>query len=323
MVGIFRKNDVINFFLLLPYTILLRLHSLLYPESYQILEQDTAITKWFFGLIEFPLLQSILGIILVFVQALVINVLANRYRIHRHPTALAGMVYIILVSCLPSFQILTPSLIGSTFILIATFNIFSTYKLSDAAKKITNAAICGAAATLIYSPFAFTVFPLFLGLSMLRNFKMRERFQFLVGLIAVFWIIGSLLFFLDVLSWEFLKTIQFPGALASILAFNIEALWSLGIFTLLIMLSLVNYYNYKKKKVIEIRKKIDFFYWLLLVAAIPLVLFSDLTTQHYLFTALSLSIFLSMTILLMKNRTMAELIHLITLSLIFYFHFVA
>ena len=321
MVGIFRKNDVINFFLLLPYTILLRLHSLLNPQAYQVLEQDTTITKWLFSHLELPILQSVLGVILVFIQALVINVLANRYRIHKHPTALAGMVYIILVSCLPSFQILTPALIGSTFLLVATFNIFSTYKLSDAVIKISNAAISCATASIIYPPFAFSVFPLFLGLTMLRNFKMRERFQFLFGLLTVFWIIGSLLFFLNVLSWDILKALAFPGSFLNIWAIHSTSLWSLSVFILLILLALVNYYNYKKKKVIEIRKKIDFFYWLLFVAIFPLALFTDLTTQHFMFTTLSLSIFLSMTILLIKNRTMAELIHLITLSLIFYFQF--
>ena len=322
MVSVFRKNDVINFFLLLPYTIVLRAYSLIYPSAYQIEQSDTVLAKGLFTLFDNPFLQGLIGIILVFIQALIINVLANKYRLHRRPTALAGMVYVILVSFLPSFQILTPSLIASTFILFATYSVFSTYKLNNAVKNILNSSLACAIATLIYAPFVITILPLFVGLAMLRNFRMQERLQFLVGFLTMFWVAAAFLFFFDLLDWNIITQLQLPGVVSNFRQLSMEEIWPLSIFVLMVLLSLLNYYNYKKKKVIEIRKKIDFFYWLLLSAIIPLLFFPVITQQYYLFTSLSFSIFLSMSILLIKNKTLAEMIHLVAISGIFYYQYV-
>ena len=322
MVSLFRNNDVINFLLLIPYAVVLRIYSLIYPTAYIPSAEDTIITKWIFTWISNPFIQSIIAILLVFAHALMINVMANNYRIHRLPTALAGMIYIFLASCIKELQVLTPALIGLTFILVAVFNVFKTYKLTRAAPNIFNASFSCALATIIYPPYIVVIIAFFVGFLSMRNFSLQERIQFLIGFGVLFWIAGAFLFAYDVLDWNFFGSLSFPGILNDF-SWSAKDLWlNLGISGLLIFLSLVNYYNYMKKKVIDIRKKIDFFYWLLLCAFLSLFIFRQLDYQHYMILAVSLSIFLSMSLLLIKNKTLAELLHLVGLIAVFYFQFV-
>ena len=321
MVSIFRKNDVVNFLLLLPYTVLLRLYSLINPRTYEITPEDTAISKWFFSLIDFPLLQSIIGILVVFGQALLINVLSNNHRLHRLPTALAGMVYIVLVSSLKELQVLSPALIGLSFILLAILNVFTTYKKSKASPNIFNASFLCALAALFYPPYALFAVAMFIGFAMLRNFKWKERIQFLFGFLVLFWIIGAFFYFIDILDFTFYENVSMNGAITSFWSGDNSLWYSASIFLLLIGISLINYYNYMKKKVIDIRKKIDFFYWLLLCSVLSLLVFHTIDHQHYLIVVISLSVFISMSLLLIRNTALAELLHLIAVLGVFYLHF--
>ncbi len=321
MVSLFRNNDVINFLLLVPYAVILRLYSLITPVAYLPSSDDTIVTTWIFTLISNPFLQSIIAILLVFSHALMINIMANNYRVHRLPTALAGMIYIFLASCIKELQVLTPALIGLTFILIAVFNVFKTYKLTRATPNIFNASFSCALATIIYPPFIVLTIAFFAGFLSMRNFSFKERIQFIIGFGILFWIAGAFLFAYDALNWTFWDYLSVPGIFAG---FTTKAgnFWiNLGISGLLIIVVLINYYNYMKKKVIDIRKKIDFFYWLLLCAFLSLFLFQPLDAQHYLILAVSLSVFLSMSLLLIKNKVLAELLHLIGLVAVFYFQF--
>ena len=199
MISIFRNNDVLNFALLLPYTILLRIYSFVNPELYAVRHEDTILTRWLFSLIDHALVQSIVATLLIFVQALIINILSNNHRLHRLPTGLAGMVFVFLASSLKEFQVLSPALIALTFVLIAIFNVFNTYKRSNASPNIFNACFSSALATLIYPPYALVVLALFIGFAMLRNFSWKERIQFLVDFLVLFWIMGAVLFYFDLL----------------------------------------------------------------------------------------------------------------------------
>lgn len=321
MISIFKKNDVINVLLLLPYAILLRLKSFIEPVAYKVKETDSPITSFIFSYLEPPIVQSVIALLLVYAHAVILNILVNNNRLNKLPTALAGMVYILLVSSLNEFQTLSPALMGMTFILIACYNIFNTYKKTQAATNIFNATLATSLASLIYPPYVFTIFAFFIGLATLRNFNYKERIQFLLGSLALYWIVGAFMFFIGQLDWTFFNGIRFPGALSDISFTEQKVYLTLGIGVLFILFTLFNYYQYMKKKGIEIRKKIDFFYWLLLCSFLSLFFFVGLDVYQYIFICFSISIFLSMTLDQIRKTALAEVLHLSFLLLIFYLHF--
>lgn len=321
MISVFRKNDVANIFLLLPYTILLRVYSLIHPTAYQLTDIDPVWLTNFYGVVSSPTVQSIIAILLVFGQAVIINLLGNRHHIFRTPSALGGMLYILLVSAIPELQILSPALVGVTFLLISIYNVFTTYKQTVAASSIFNAALSSAVAAIIYPPYFIAMITIFIGLSMMRNFKMIERFQFVVGYGAMLWIVGVLLFYFDLLNVSMFNKVMPPGALSEMNYTDTKTIWTLGVTLFLILLSLGNYYSYVKKKGIDVRKKISFFYWLLASSFVALLVFRFIDYQHFYFLALSLSLFVSMAILLIRNIALAELLHLVLLGCLFYYQF--
>ncbi len=322
MINIFKKNDVVNIFLLLPYTIILRLYSLIHPTAYQVTELDPIWLGWFFDLVNSPIIQSVIAILLIFAQAVVINLLGNRHHIFRMPSALGGMFYIIMISAIPELQVLSPALIGVSFLLASIYNVFNTYKQTIAASSIFNAALFSAIAAIIYPPFVIAMISIFIGLSMMRNFKAVERIQFVIGFGVMIWIVGVLFFYYDLFdSSTFFDNIVPLGLISEIDFKDSKTLWVAGVSSFLILLSFGNYYSYVKKKGIDVRKKIGFFYWLLVSALLALLIFKFIDYQHFYYLALSLALFVSMAVLLIKNTALSELIHLFLLGGIYYYQF--
>ena len=321
MISVFRNNDVINIFLLLPYAILLRIHSLIYPVAYEGHAMDTFLMTWLYNIISSPLIQSILAILLVFTQGILINLIANNHRLHRLPSALSGMVYVLLASITPEFLQLTPALIGMTFVLIAILNVFKTYNQSLAVKSIFNSALASSVAAMCYIPYISVIIALFIGLSMMRNFKFKEKLQFVTGYGVAFWIVGSFLYFTGYFTIDFWDFIAFPGSISSFYSKTSTSWISLGIIVVFVLIALLNYYNFMKKKGIDIRKKIDFFYWLMLCSLLALVIFKDVGFQLYFFLMTPLALFLSMGIIMVRKIALLELLHFFAVIAIFYVHF--
>jgi len=319
VITIFKKNDLLNVLLLLPYVIILRLYSLQHPQSYVVQESDSFLSNYIFSsLIPSPLTQAIIAIILVYLHAILINTIVNKHRIYQRPSSLAGMTYILLLGCLPEFQQLTPALIGMTFLILTVFSVFNTYKQANAVMAITNSALNAAIASLLYPPYSIIIIALVVGLGMLRSFGFKEKLQFLTSWLVVFWIFGSLLFFLGLLDWGFWNQIGLVGSMSELSSLDNRSYFLLGGIGLLVFIVVSNYYNYRKKKEIEIRKKIDFFYWMLLMGFFSLLLFKNLTTQHLVFLCLPIAVFISMSWLILKQTAYAEILHFSLLGLIFY-----
>ena len=156
---------------------------------------------------------------------------------------------------------------------------------------------------------------------MMRNFKMVERFQLVVGYGVSLWIVCVLFFYMDLLNVSMFNKVMPLSVLSEMNFTDTKTLCILGLTTFLVLLSLGNYYSYVKKKGIDVRKKIGFFYWLLASSLLALLVFRFIDYQHFYFLALSLALFVSMSILLIKNIALAELLHLVLLGGIFYYQF--
>lgn len=319
MITIFKKNDILNLLLLLPYTIVLRAYSLIYPTAYVLTDADSILSHTLFSrLITQPLAQSVIGIILIYIHAILINQIVNKHRIYQRPSMLAAMSYVLITSCIPALQHLTPAMISMTFLILTVFSVFNTHKQTNAVKSITNSALNASLATMIYPPHAIIIIALMIALGMLRSFSNREKLQFVISWIVGFWIVGAFLYFLGLLDWSFWDHIGLVGSIGDIWQENLATYIHIGAIALLIIVILYNYFNYKKKKEIEIRKKIDFFYWMLLLGLVSLFVFRDLTEQHLLFLCLPIAIFLSLSWVMIRSSVLAEMIHFISVGLIMY-----
>ena len=73
-----------------------------------------------------PFLSNSLSILLVFLQAMLINVIVAKHRMANEVTMFPGLFYILLCSSIPEFLAFSPPLLANTFYIIALFQIFKT-----------------------------------------------------------------------------------------------------------------------------------------------------------------------------------------------------
>jgi len=308
--------------MLLPYTLLARIESLMHADQPSYAGDLSPLIGWVNEMIPSLLLQNTLACFLVFMQAVYINRIVVKHRIGIEITLWPGVVYILLSSLIPQFTYLSTVLIANTFILAAFSDIFKIYKRPFAVKFIFNSGVFISIAAMIYPPYIAYLLAGFIGLAIIRSFKTKEMLQYLSGVLVPFVLYGSWTFYRSV--WQ-----EKMGALvnnkfgfpADIIPKDKYDYIYLGLILLLIIITVFSYSSYSMKKSIQVQKKIDILFWMSASALIALFINEHLTLDHLLMLSIPLSILLSMNLLKMKSVITTEMIHLSVLILMGLLHF--
>lgn len=322
MLSFFRQNLFFNSLLLLPYTIIVRIHSLIYPESYA----SSEIEGWFnWTLFEWlknvPVIQSILAILLIFLQAVTINYIVNRHRLTLRPNLFPGVFYILLVSLSKESLYLNPVLFANVFFLLAVVNLFKTYRVAQVSTSIFNSAFFIGIASLFYMPTLLYLLPCFIALFMLRSFRVKERMQYLLGAVTALFLAFSIFFYFGLYHSFLQPYFNSNIALPQISDIQLKALIPTGLVLLAMIAVITNYYSLRKKKSIQSQRKIDILYWFLFFSPIMLLFWYRIDSWSLLLISMPLSILIGMMLYRVKNQLIAELIHFVALAVIFTIHF--
>ena len=318
LLEIFRKNLFINSVLLLPYIFLVRLPSIVYPAAYPLTETTNTLQGLVYVLFPDALLQNIIANILIFIHALLINHIFIKHRLSREITLLPGLIYVVLVSVVADGVLLSPVLMSTTFILLAVINLLRTYKLPNPSAYIFNSGFYLSIASLFYTPYIFMVLFGVIILLILRSFKLLEKLQYFTGFILPYFFLFTYKYWADIkfVELSFIQDIFFRWPQIrqdSLIVFFI----TVGIICLAIILAIINYGNLTGKKSIQIQKKVDIFYWILLYSLVSFLIFSTNGVLHLLTLAFPLAILTGILISDSKARIAQELFHFLILTLIF------
>jgi len=316
VIGIFKNNLFFNSLLLLPYVILIRIHSLLYPVAYEVQGSDTLLTKTIYSLVGSPLVQNILAVILVYFQVLYINRLVIQHRLANKITLLPGLIYALLVSFLPEYSMLSPFLIGNTLILICINQIFKSYKRPKAADLLFNIGFLIAIASLIIPNYIVLLLVGIIGLFVLRSMKFSEVFQMISGVLLVFIAFSSILFLLDIKVMPELVKVSIIPRLA-IFDIRGESLYKMAVIFGMSIFTVLSYGKYTLKKSIQTQKKIDILYWFMMASLFMLFLFTEINANQVLVLFIPIAIMLNTNFLNIKSVLFQEVMHLVLLALLF------
>lgn len=304
--------------LLLPYIILVRLATFIFPQAYRTQEGANEIVTAIFSIIDHPLLQSIVAVLVIFIQAILINHLFIKHRLSREITLLPGLIYVVFVTIVMDFTVLSPILIANTFIILALLNLLKTYKLPNASAFIFNSGFYIGVATLLYTPYIFMVLFGVIILLILRSFKLFEKLQYFIGffipylfLLTYRYLIDAKLEDISILQKVFFRLPYFEST------FLIVNYISIGFVLLCVLICLFNYGNLTGKKIIQIQKKVDIFYWVLLYSLVSFLIFSTDGSFHLLTLSIPLAILCGILVSDSKSRITHELLHFLLLGLIF------
>ena len=170
MLNFFRTNQLAFNFFLIFYAILLRGSSFIVPSQEATFGKSGVFSLWVLDLCDgFGALPFIVGILLVFVHAVMINVIVARFRMANEVSLLPGVCYILLASSIPEFLNLSPILLANTFFIIALFELFGSFRQKSVIANIFNVGFWLGIGSLFY--FSEIIFILFSRNSRLVKFK--------------------------------------------------------------------------------------------------------------------------------------------------------
>ena len=229
---------------------MLRGSSFITPDHGWVPGKSGILSLWVYELFgEYKGLPFIVAILIVFIHAILINVLVARYRMANEVTLLPGVCYILLASSIPEFLYLSPILLANTFFIIALFELFGTYRQKRIVGNIFNIGFWLGVASLFYwSELVFLVFAIFSS-SILRTFRLKETLITLIGFVVPYILMSVYYFWFDGFLWFWEnQIINNFGFLDFNLVYNWETYSKLGFFALLFLILFFSFGNYMAKK---------------------------------------------------------------------------
>lgn len=225
MIGIFKQKTAANFFLLLILGLLIKLPMFIHPHVPVFQGNEGMLYHLLMQYLKpfgntYPALYSILAFILLYSQAVVLNRLFNNQRMMNRSTYLVGVSYLLITSLFPEWNYFSAPLLLNTFLIIIIAEIFKLYQQQKALGKIFNTGLLAGIISLIYLPSVVFLLWIFMGLLVMRSFRINEWLLCLMGFLAPYYFYGIYLFLTD--QWDFQKLLPH----FHIAAFKVEqSLW--------------------------------------------------------------------------------------------------
>jgi hypothetical protein len=292
------------------------------PVSYELSSTDSPVFANIYHMLGSDSVRIIITILLIYVQAIMINRIALKNKLMRSPNYLPAFFYILIMSFIPQFHQFHPLLLANTFFILCIGELFKTYKNPNSAKIIFNAGLFLSISVLLYLPFLFMYLLCSLALLLIRSYNVLERIQLLIGFSSVLVLLAYWLFYTgkisNFISVYFINNLSMPS---NIFSGSEQGFIVLAVLMTLVVINVLYYRGAIAKKGIQVEKKIDVLYWILILS-IPTVFFwVKLDILHMLILAFPLSIMLSMLIQNIRNIAFSELLALSLLGLLFSFQF--
>ena len=220
MIGLFKQKSPGNIVILLIFGLLLKLPLFLFPRDVKSTAADGALYRLLVdALPQQAWLFSFIAFLLLYLQALMVNYLANEYRMISRQNYLSGMAYLLLTSFLPDWSFFSAPLLAATLVIWTFIKLFRLYNLANAKPQVFNIGLITGISSYIYFPAASFMICILLGLMILKPFRLNEVLLFLLGCLTPYYFHATFLFLTDNLSLaRFLPqvTVQVPQIRSSI-----------------------------------------------------------------------------------------------------------
>ncbi len=269
------------------------------------------------------ILAHIIAIVLLMGQGYLVNLIAINYRLSNEINLFPGLFYIWFCCAIPDFLYLSPVLIGNTFFLIALYQIFDTYKNPACADKIFNSGLWLGVASLFYFPFTFFFIVLLAALSILRAFNIQELLMIIVGMLLPYFFVGLYYFWFNSFEhfWEIQVSRNFGFFEWASIPWALDTWVKLAMFVAAMIYVIANNNFYLAKKNIQVQKKINILYWVLIATGLSVPFQVQVTFEHLMMLAPALGIFLGLSFTAFRPQW-AEAIHFLMLVLVMVLQYV-
>lgn len=313
MLTFFRTNQPLANIFLLFYLLIVRISIFFHPMT-TVPKSQGILTQWMYmEILPNGLTAHIASFLLIFIQAVFINITVSRFRVAGDTSLLPGLFYCLIASFLPEFLTLSPILLANTFLIVALFYMFDVYKNNYASSRIFDVGIWIGVASLFHFSYVMFLFWGIVGLGILRGIRPKELLMLLFGFIVPFFLFWVFLFWHDkggLLGKHFTDNL---GFFSFVKDSNPTTYIKLGVMGLLLLILFLMSGIFFSKKTISTQKYISIIYWMLLIGGMTVFVQANLGLNHFLILTVPMGILLSM-LFMGINRATAEALHLVFLA---------
>jgi len=142
-----------------------------------------------------PLFSRIVAMTIVVISGLIINGIINNNEIFDRNTFLPALMYLISMSAIKEYQVLSPIVISNLFWILAFRRLFNIYRQISCKKEVFDATLLLLIGALFYFPSIFMLPIVWVALKIIRPFAWREWvipfFTFVI--FGIYWVVSLLL----------------------------------------------------------------------------------------------------------------------------------
>lgn len=316
MVKFFRSGNPLTVLLLLIYTLLVKFYYLLHPSTFVADGSEGLLydlfVKWIQRVIgNSPYLFTSLAILLLLLQALLVTKIVNHQRLFAKPTYLPAMSYMLFTSLLEGWNVFSPALLVNLVMLWVFSSITLLYTRTSARDMVFNIGFALGVCGLFYFPSVVFCLLLLLSLLIMRPFRLAEWIIAVLGLICPLYLLGTYLYLTD--QWSLFTKIPRIGINFPVIAdYKVWGAMVASIFFFILGWLLLQ--STIKKMLIQGRK-----IWSVLIVYVFVAMVVPFFNVHFsplywLMAILPLSLFVANVYWSIRNNTVANIIHFITLG---------
>jgi len=316
-VGIFKSNFQILIPVLFIIGIVIWLYSFINPVLPPLPKQTELfyILLYKYIILLPPIVISLIGFTLLFVQSLVLNNLIINFSLTEKNTYLPALVYFVLMSIFPSFCTVNQVLIVNLVVILCLNILFNFYLKEEEYAQIFNIAFVFSLLTLLYYPSVFYIVFLWIIFIIYRLFKWREWLISVIGFLLPFLFVSFYFFWKD----NFHEMNMFLNVFKpDIIDINYK---SIKIIIILFMQLLIFYTGIKyrlltKDKIVMQRKLAGIFIALYILNFLPFFFIPNTSLIQICTTFLAASVFVSNVFIKLKKGWISELIFFTLIAVI-------
>ncbi|HYF33064.1 MAG TPA: DUF6427 family protein [Chitinophagaceae bacterium] len=315
MVGLFKRKNPGNAFLLLIYALILKFPIFLYPRLPVASPTDSYLySKVLSFLLPFAgssgLIFSFISFIVLFLQASLFNRIVNHHKFFPKPNFLAGMALMLVTSLIPSWSYFSAPLLVNLLMVWALYRMLNLYNTQQPGAAIFNIGILIGVCSMLYFPsIVFTLLVLF-ALIIMRPFRIREWIIGLLGVTTPYYFLFIFLYLAGTWNWNIIT----PSVRLRLPALPTSVWTTISIALLVLPFILGGFFvqNNLNKMLIQVRKGWSLLLLFLMLAASVIFMNDDSEYSNWMLTALPFAAFHASAYYFPSQRIFAAVLHWIT-----------
>ena len=219
--------------------------------------------------------------------------LNGKYGLIRGKTSLPYVFTIFLLSASPALIFMTTSHLGVVAILLCVDRLFDSYHNQKSSRQAFSIGFIIALGSLVIPGILLFLFVFWIGFFQMRSFSLKSFFASLFGVVMIYWLAISYLFFqqqIDDVYIRFISEINIMDSI-SVLWMDMGSIITFSIYTIVVLIVIIGSYVDKFKDKIQVRTNLSFLK-LTFIFSVLAYFFITLHPQFYLVTAIVISGFI-------------------------------